>query len=243
MSVMLKAFLKIRLSYYYLFFLTLFVVVVFSLQKHKFDGAQLTLFSVNSFLYGFYLAPILNAQKMRIEELTRIIRNEAIALFGVRIKSRDLADKERETFKKLETAYIVSLIANQGSKISEKKYEALMAYCLDYKGKHTDTINSMRDALIANEVNRTMLSMQLENRVYANEWMIIMVLFGITLTFVMLIDGGNSSLMNVVAALLCTGLTMLLIILAKLNTLTHKKAKAIWEPLHELLESDFRRVY
>lgn len=36
---------------------------------------------------------------------------------------------------------------------------------------------------------------------------------------------------------------MLLIVLAKLSTLLHKKAKHIWDPLRELLDSNYRRVY
>ena len=240
---MLHNLLKIRLSYYYIIFFSFFIAVALTIHKQKFDGAQLTLFSVNSFLYGFYLAPILSSQKMRIEDLTKVVRSEAIVLFGVRIKSRALSEKEKDAFKKLETEYIVSRVAGQSFETAERKYEKLISFCLDYKGKEVDAVKAMQEALINNEQNRTQLSMQLENRVYSHEWMVILVLFSITLTFVTLIDSGHSGLMKVVAALLCTGLTMLLVILAKLSTLTHKKAKHIWDPLKELLDSNFRRVY
>jgi len=41
----------------------------------------LILFSVNSFLYGFYISPVLAAQKSRIEELHKIVCAEANAIF------------------------------------------------------------------------------------------------------------------------------------------------------------------
>jgi hypothetical protein len=35
---------------------------------------------------------------------------------------------------------------------------------------------------------------------------------------------------------------MLIVILIKLSTLTHKKAKAIWDPLKKLVDTNFYRV-
>jgi hypothetical protein len=87
-----------------------------------------------------------------------------------------------------------------------------------------------------------MLNMQLKNVVFSNEWMIIFMLFSITLSFILLLDTGDNLVLRFVAALLCTGLTMLLMILAKLSTLTHKKAKEIWVPFQKLLASRFYRI-
>jgi hypothetical protein len=42
--------------------------------------------------------------------------------------------------------------------------------------------------------------------------------------------------------LLCTGLTMLVVILIKLSTLTHKRAKRIWDPYKKLIDSRFYRI-
>jgi hypothetical protein len=87
-----------------------------------------------------------------------------------------------------------------------------------------------------------MLSMQMANKVFSNEWIIIMMLFTITLSFILLLDTGDKVILRIVTALLCTGLTMLLVILAKLSTLTHKKARQIWQPFEKLLSSHFYRL-
>ena len=124
----------------------------------------------------------------------------------------------------------------------EEKYEAMISYCLEYKGAHQEEINKLLDKLIANQQNRTNYAMQLNNGVYSNEWMIMFVLFAVTLSFILLLNTGSGFIYKILAALLSTGLTMLLIILAKMSTLTHKKAKAIWDPYKKLIDSKFYRV-
>ena len=74
------------------------------------------------------------------------------------------------------------------------------------------------------------------------EWMIILVLFSITLSFVMLMNAGTGYIYDFLAAFLCTGLTMLLIILVKMSTLSHKKAKQVWDPYKKLIDSHFYRI-
>jgi hypothetical protein len=68
------------------------------------------------------------------------------------------------------------------------------------------------------------------------------ILFSITLGFILAIQIPSSWIMQIVRALLCTGLTMLIVNLIKLNTLTHKKAKQMWEPLKKLVETNFYRI-
>jgi len=233
---------KIRLSYWYVFLLILFLSLAILLPKVKFEGAQLTLFSVNSFLYGFYLAPLLSGQKARIDDLAKIIRNETITLFNIRIKSKQLTEQEKEAFKALEREYIDATLARKKYK-AELAYEEMVSYCLDYKGKNSDTIKQILDKLIDNQQNRTQMSMQLGNYIFSHEWIILMVLFSITLSFVLLMDSGSGIFVDVLAGLLCAGLAMLLVMLTKLSLLVHKKAKGIWEPYKELISSNYRRVY
>ena len=124
----------------------------------------------------------------------------------------------------------------------KEKYEDMIAFCLEYKGENQDEIDKLLNGLVANQQNRTNYSMQLSNRVYSNEWMIMIILFTVTLSFILLLDAGESYLYKVLAALLCTGLSMLLIILAKMSTLSHKKAKQIWNPYKKLIDSRFYRI-
>lgn len=138
--------------------------------------------------------------------------------------------------------YLKASVKQRRSAEGEEAYEALITFCLDYKGDHEEDIAKLLDKLVANQQNRTNFSMQMRNRVFSNEWMIMLILFSITLSFVVLIDTGDGIIYQLVAALLCTGLTMLLIILAKMSTLTHKKAKEIWNPYIKLIDSHFYRI-
>jgi hypothetical protein len=207
-----------------------------------FTSGALTLFSVNSFLYGFYIAPILSLQKARIEELHKIVRAESNAIFGMVLSIKKLPDNLRNKIQDMFLDYLKVSVRQQKSGEGEAKYEALITFCLEYKGENQDQIDKLLDKLVANQQNRTNFAMQMSNKVYNNEWTIMVILFSVTLSFIILLDAGDGYFYQLLAALLCTGLSMLLLILVKMSTLTHKKAKQIWNPYKKLVESRFYRI-
>lgn len=233
---------KIRLSWYFVIFLAIYVLLSFTLPKAEFEGGSLTLLTVNSFLYGFYLAPILAAQKSRIDELHKVVRSEANAIFAMMLKLKKLPKDLRNKLQADMAFYLHTVLRQRKVGQGEKEYEALIGYCLKYKGSHEEDIEKFLDSLVNNQQNRTQFSMLIGNKVYSHEWMVILVLFSITIGFVMFIDGGSMMILKVVTALLCTGLTMLLVILAKLSSLTHKRARQIWDPYKKLVDTHFYRV-
>jgi hypothetical protein len=233
---------RIRLTQYFLIVFLTYAIFVIVVPDIKFDSGALTLFSVNSFLYGFYIAPILGAQKSRIEELHRIVRAEANAVFAMVLSVKKLPKELRNKIQDLFMHYLKSSIQQKKAGEGEKAYEALITFCLDYKGPYSEEVAKLLDKLVANQQNRTNFSMQMNNKVYNNEWMIMMVLFSITLSFVLLMSAGEGYVYDFLAAFLCTGLTMLLLILAKMSTLTHKKAKQVWDPYKKLVDSHFYRI-
>ncbi len=232
---------KVRLTAYFWILFALFFGASFFLPALTFAGGALTLFSVNSFLYGFYISPILGGQKSRIEELHKIIRSESNALFAMQLKLKKLPTDLRSDLQDMFVAYTKAKTRGQKSTSGEKEYEAIISYCLNYHGSHQDEIDKVLDLVVANQQNRTQFAMQMSNKVYSNEWMIMLILFSITLGFIVLMDVGGSPVFFAVKALLCTGLTMLIVILIKLNTLTHKKARQMWQPFHKLLDTHFYR--
>lgn len=233
---------KIRLSYYFAFVFLAFAVTEAFIPSVKFESGALMLFSVNSFLYGFYISPILGAQKSRIEELHKIVRSESNAIFAMVIGFAKLPVAFRHSLQEMLLDYLKVSVQQRQPGEGEIKYEAMISYCLDYKGEHQAEIDKFLDELVSNQQNRTNFSMQMSNKVYSNEWIIMIILFTVTLSFILLLDAGDGYLYKVLAALLCTGLSMLLIILAKMSTLTHKKAKQIWNPFKKLIDSRFYRI-
>lgn len=233
---------KIRLTYYYPIFFFGFLIIILFTTKVGLEGSQLALFSVNSFLLAFYLGPILNGQKQRVDELGKIIRSEAIAFFNIAVQSQDLSPEAKKQIKAMARSYLLASIHNRKPAEGEKEYEELLRFCIDYKGKDKDIIKKIQEVLIKNQENRSAFSMQLRSGVFSHEWFVLLVLFSITLAYIVIIDYGGVLILSIVAALLCTGLSLLLMILAKFATLTHKKAKTIWAPLEHLLKSDFRHI-
>jgi hypothetical protein len=188
------------------------------------------------------MAFILGAQKGRIEELHKIVRSEANALFSIMLRFKNLPDKLRSELQDMVKRYVDVKLRSKKADGAEKEYEALISYCLNYKGEYQATIDKTLDALVANQQNRTNFAMQINNKVYANEWQIMAILFSITLGFILVVDISNTPLLHIVRALLCTGLSMLILILVKLGTLTHKKAKQMWIPLKKLRDTRFYRI-
>lgn len=233
---------KIRLTQFFIAFILLYAAVVLIAPDIKFDSGALTLFSVNSFLYGFYIAPILSAQKNRIEELHKIVRLEANAIFAMVIGLKKLPEALRNEIQGMFLTYLNASIRQRKVAEGEKHYESLISYCLEYTGEHQAEIDKLLERLVANQQNRTSFSMQMTNKVFSNEWMIMLVLFSITMSFVILMDAGSGYVYDFLAAFLCTGLTMLLVILVKMSTLTHKKARQIWDPYKKLVSSRFYRI-
>ena len=238
MSILLQT----RLSWFFLAFFLLFLDLALILKGVSFTPAALTLFSVNSFLYGFYIAPVLSTQKARTDELTRIVRAEANALFDLLLKTKKMPRKSRNHLQDLFEAYMKASFKERRPAAGEEEYEALISYCLDYNGKDPEQMEKILNGLVANQQNRSALAQQLGSKVFNNEWMIMLVLFSITTGFVLLLDVKENFVMQLVKALLCTGLSMLMINLLKLSTLTHKKARHIWDPLDRLSASRFRRI-
>jgi len=234
--------LRVRLSWYFGGLFLIFLWGTYSVESMNFTSASLTLFSVNSFLYGFYIAPILAGQKARIDDLNRIIRAEANALFDLLIKTKTLPRKSRNHMQDMFESYINASFRQRKPAAGEDEYEALITYCLEYDGKEREQVEKILAGLVTNQQNRSQLAQQLGNKVFSNEWLIMAVLFSITLSFVMQLEVGESFMMHVTQALLCTGLCMLMINLLKLSTLTHKKALRLWDPLDKLATSRFRRI-
>lgn len=233
---------KIRLSYYFWIFLAVFTSLAVIIPRQKYSSGALALFSVNSFLYGFYIAPILAGQKARIEDLHKITRSEANAIFAMALSIKGLPDELRNHLQEMLLAYMQAMLKQRRAAGGEAEYEALITFCVSYKGAHKEDVMKLLDKIVANQQNRTNFSMQMRNPVFSNEWSIMLVLFSITMSFVISLDAGESIGYRVLAALLCTGLSMLLLILIKLSTLTHKKAKGMWEPYHKLIDSRFYRI-
>ena len=233
---------KIRLSYYFWFFFVVYLVLSKVVPGNTYTAGPLTLFSVNSFLYGFYISPILGAQKSRIEELHKIVRSEANALFKLALSLTKLPPQLHDHIQAMLEQYIRAKIRGRKPDSGEKEYEALITYCVEYKGEHKDEISKLLEDLVSNQQNRTNLSMQLGAKVFANEWHIMFILFSITLGFILTVSIPDNLIFHIVRALLCTGLTMLIVNLIKLNTLTHKKAKQMWQPLRKLVATSFYRI-
>src|SRR5690606_38812719 len=145
---------KIRLSTYFVIFLAFYFAILFVLPRYQFDGGVLALFSVNSFLFGFYVSPILRFQKQRIDKLNKAVRAEANAVFAMMMYTKNLTDKIKDEFKEHITHYLKLNAARKYGE-AEIAYESLVSYVVSYRGKYKDDVDELIEMVVENQENRT----------------------------------------------------------------------------------------
>lgn len=240
--LMLKQILRIRISTIGVVLFVFFLFFVFWHHPMKLTPGQLALFSVNSFLFGYYFAPLLSAQKTRVANLISAVRQEEMAVLDILTQSHLLTDATRHKLKVKLAVYLKDEIGNDQVAADNPFYDDLLYFAKQAKGEDQAVMNVIYDRLAKTQANRDAMNNLFATRVYSHEWLVATVLFGITLFFATQTDFGGSTFFGVMLAVLCTGLSMLMVILLKFATLTHKEAKRMWQPLLELVKNHFEDV-
>jgi hypothetical protein len=224
---------KVRLTQYLFIFAVGFFLISLFLPKIDLQGAALTLFSVNSFLYGFYISPIINAQRLRIDHLHRLVVIEVNKLEEIAQYSRRMEPDFQNNITFLLDQYVQAASVG-GLNPGKKEFESLVTMIVGYEGDKKDPHKEMLKSAFAAQQNRAEIKLLVESKVYSNEWIVMSILFTITIAFILFTKLPNIVWLQAIPAILCAGLSMLIIILIKMSTLTHKRAKTIWVPLREI---------
>lgn len=234
--------LSIRLSMMIAFFFILFLIVVFDVHQETLTAGQLALFSVNSFLFGYYFNPLLQSQKTRVADLNTTARQEAMTILDILTQSHLLSEDGRHTLKVKLRVYLESILHNRKVSADNIYYDELLRWTKEVKGEDESVLNTIYGRVSATQVNRDKMANLLASRVYSHEWLVAVVLFAITLYFALQTHFGNSMFFGIMLAILCTGLCTLMAIMVKFATLTHKEAKRMWTTLDQLKAEHFDDV-
>lgn len=239
---MFRKLLNIRLSHLYFVLFAIFMYLLVYVEHMDLSAGQLALFSVNSFLFGYYFGPVMLDQKNRVDAMNKTVRDEAMVILDVLTQSHLLANKTRLELKVKLKQYLDSIIDNPNVRADNDYYDDLLHFTTSSEHRDNPVMNIIYKHISKTQQNRDTLNDLYKSPLYSHEWIILLVLFSITLFFVLQIDYGQSLFFQALAAILCTGLTLLIIILAKYSTLTHKEAKQLWVPLRQLRQEHFEDV-
>ncbi len=239
---MLKALLKIRLSYIYPSLFIIFFIILTFYKRQSLTPGQLALFSVNSFLFGYYFGPILSAQKARVDGLIKAVRQEVMAILDVLTQSHFIKEHDRHELKLKLRAYIDSIMSNEAVQADNERYNELLRFTKSKKFEGNSTMDAIYARLVKTQENRDNLAILYQSKLFSHEWLVVLVLFSVTLFFTLQTDYGNVLFFRVLLSVLCTGISLLIVILAKYATLTHKQAKRIWVPMKELIANHFEDI-
>jgi hypothetical protein len=231
--------LDIRLSYMAVIFFAIYIILILNYQQQKLTPGQLALFSVNTFLFGYYFSPLLSAQKSRVANLISTTRAEAMTILDALSQSHLLNSEHRHQLKVKLRIYLDSIIENYKIGADNRYYDEILRWSKNLKGEDQAALDLIYDRIAKTQDNRDTLNNLLQSKVYSHEWLVCLVLFFITLYFALQTDFNGSLFFATMLAVLCTGLTLLMIILVKFATLTHKEARRMWRPLKDLRGGHF----
>jgi len=239
---MLKPLLKIRLSVLAPAYFIFFAFAVFLIPRQTLTAGQLALFSVNSFLFGYYFSPLLSAQKTRVAGLNGLTRQEEMTILDILTHAHLLKESTRHTLKVKLKSYLDSIIENYNISADNEYYDELLYWLKHVKGDDEQVLGQIYSEVSKTQDHRSDISNLLASKVYSHEWLVASVLFFITLYFALMTNFGDSLFFGLMLAVLCAGLCMLMTILVKFATLSHKEAKRMWDTLKQLEKDHFDDV-
>ncbi|HSX41484.1 MAG TPA: hypothetical protein VLF21_02545 [Candidatus Saccharimonadales bacterium] len=239
---MLKTILNLRLSYVYPILFGVFLLLLSVVEPQKLTPGQLALYSVNSFLFGFYFSPLLSAQKARVDGLNKAVRQEVMVILDILAQSHLLTEKVRHQLKIRLRAYLDSINGNTKIAADNPQYDELLRFTKQDKFKDDSVMDVIYGRISKTQENRDNIESLLGSKVYSHEWLVTLVLFVITIYFVMQTDYNHLLFFKILLAILCTGISLMLVILVKYATLAHKQAKKMWQPMQELLKDHFEDI-
>ena len=232
---------RTRLSIYIPVLFVIFLVAITYMPKITPLVSYIALFSASIILLGFYLNPLLMAAKNRIEELVYLISLESSVFFNIDLELEEVDDSHREEIMKLSKKYLEKKINNKDSKKSDDEYFAIVNYCLAHK--KDKSLRKVITRLSDNNKNRARIALQLRSRVYASEWLVMLMLYLVAIGFIVSLElPPHNPVTNCIASLLATAISFALLYLWKLSNLTHKKAIDMWQPFIQLVRSNFDSV-
>ncbi len=235
-ELMFNPLLKIRLSTFTILFFGISLIFLKFYEQTNLTAGQLALFSVNSFLFGYYFAPLLSAQKARVGQLNSVARQETMILLDILAQSHLLSEETRHKLKVKLAVYLNSVLHNSNVQADNPYYDELLHFTKESKVKKDDQaiLDTIYNRVSATQGTRDNLNNLFRSKVYSHEWVVASVLFGITFYFSIQTKFGDSIFFMLILAILMTGLAMLMMIMVKFATLSHKEAKRMWQPMQEL---------
>lgn len=140
---MYKKLLHIRLSTFSILLFIGSLIFLKYYQQTTLTPGQLALFSVNSFLFGYYFAPLLGAQKARVGQLNTVARQETMVLLDILAQSHLLSEKTRKQLKLKLAVYLESVLYNKGIQADNPYYDELLHFTKKIKFPPTTRLSSI----------------------------------------------------------------------------------------------------
>lgn len=209
--------------------------------RGKLDDGSKTLLTVTSFVFGFYINSLISQARSRHSKVVESLREEggylkAIYEMSKTSFSQGTMEKQKDAIDK----YLMASMDYRTSDYSKSYPEFEQLYnCLLEMGPDTKQQDGAWGQIIRiiSEISkaRSRIETLVKERVSAFEWVVLLALLGLVIYFVFSLNSGGA-VSVVLTACIATSLTMLPLILYKLDSLKWKEDKYFWQPIEELFK-------
>lgn len=240
MQLLIARITNVRLVYQFIVVTSIFLILRLVFPGKGLDDNQVALFTASTLLFSIFIGFSISNQRSRYNNYFEIGRSEGSALYSIYMLAQTLPKKQFETIHKLIDEYLISQFDYklEDFQCTDERYTELEKYCINLSTKtdrHATTREQIIDLLPAEQEKRYQMESLIKERVSRAEWLTTFFLYLATVYFFMLFRTPDI-LSIIVATLMCTAATMLILILYKFDTLKWNVGIKIWEPLQKLFE-------
>lgn len=212
-----------------------FILISLLLPGKGLQDNLLPVLSITSFIFGFYIAYAISRAKERHKSVLDQLRTADGLFINSKIQMEVFDKKLQRDFIKKIDDYLTTSIDYKliDSEMASPEFFEIIDFVTKIKPKN-DLQSAARSNVISSleslAEKRTLLEIAGKDRISKLEWIIIGALFLLLLYFLFSMDiSGIKG--DIIKSILATTLTMLIVLLAKINNLSWKENRWIWEPL------------
>lgn len=230
---------KILISWYFPILISyfLFFTLFYLFEPISLNGSFDIILAIASFLFGFYIVFAINNAKKQHEEVINHLKNSEGLLITIQAFTKVLEREDRKKVTDQIDKYLISTIDYKLLDYDKSHKEAtnLLNVLQDIETKNDKQSSAIEDATDTLEIllnDRVKIETVLQDRITKLEWSIILSLF---LTLLLFISTVQLEIVlwqqAVIKATIATALSMMIVILYKLDNYKWNENRLIWDRL------------
>ncbi len=208
----------------------------------RLDDRSKTLLTVTSLVFSFYVNSLISQARSRHNKIVESLREEGGYIRAIYEMSKSSFDNETvDGCRQVIDRYLMASMDYRPDDYSKSypQFRDMYDFLLDMGPENKKQDGAWGQIIrVASELSkaRSRIETLVKERISAFEWAILTILMSLVIYFIFNLNYGDM-VSAIVTSAIATSLSMLPIILYKLDSLRWKEDRWFWEPLEELFKS------